>query len=323
MKTITTIAFIIALFSAGCTYETQDTRFGKAGTRWAFKSEPEAPQPFISKVSNTTDIHYSASYCTECHVNIPPKQGPQFLRYGGDFKLLCRCHYSTSENYIHPVDLEPSQALKTRIPAELPLRDGKITCATCHDIVTQCTDKHTEREFLKEDKFLRGAPLENRTTLCFKCHNIKEYKKFNPHEQLDQKKQIIDARCLYCHDEIPDEKRADYEDIKLLEKPAVLCLGCHGRISVHQWHTRHLRKPPFEIEKQIKELEAHYDIILPLDPDGKITCSTCHNPHEKGVIPDKRVGAKGAGKKFRHRIENNMCVKCHPMQDLSEYPELL
>lgn len=324
MKTLATIAAIIALFSAGCTYENPDwARFGKKGTRFTAKSEPEKPESFISKVSNTTDIHYSAEYCKECHVKIPKKGGPQFLRYGGDFKQLCRCHYSSSENYVHPVDIEPSQAIKPRIPPELPLQDGKVTCVTCHDIVIQCTDKPIEKIFLKQQKFLRGAPYQSRTTICFKCHNIAEYKKFNPHQQLDEKKQIIAARCLYCHTEVPDEKHATYQDVKLLAKPQALCLGCHSRITQHQWHILHLRKPPFEIAKRIKELQVQYDIILPLDSDGNITCSTCHNPHQKGVIPDKRVGAKGAGEKFRHRLKDNMCVKCHPMQDLSKYPELL
>jgi len=323
MKALTAIVFIITLFSVGCPFETPDNRFGTIGTRFASKSEPDEPKPFVSAVSNTTDIHYSAKYCTECHVNVPPKRGPLFLRYGGDFKKLCRCHHGPSENYIHPVDLEPSPNIKTRIPSELPLQAGKITCATCHDIVIQCSDKPTEKIFLKEEKFLRGAPFQNRTSLCFKCHNIADYQKFNPHQQLNDKKQIITARCLYCHADVPNEQHATYADIKLLGKPEMLCLGCHSRITEHQWHTRHIRKPPFEIEKRIKELREEYNIILPLDPDGKITCSTCHNPHQKGVIPDRRVGAIGAGEKFRHRLKDNMCVKCHPMQDLSEYPELL
>lgn len=323
MKALTTIVFIITVFSVGCTFETPDTRFGTSGTRFAPKTKQHEPEPFVSTASETTDIHYSAKYCTECHVTVPPKRGPQFLRYGGDFKLLCRCHYSAANNYIHPVDLEPSPHLKSRIPSDLPLRAGKITCATCHDIVIQCADKPNEKIFLRQEKFLRGAPFQKRTTLCFRCHNIAEYQKFNPHRQLNERKQIITARCLYCHAEVPDEQRATSEDIKLLAKPAILCLGCHSRMAADQWHTKHIRKPPFEIEKRIKELRDKYDIILPLDSDGKITCSTCHNPHEKGVIPDRRVAAKGAGEKFRHRLQDNMCIKCHPMQDLRKYPELL
>ncbi len=172
MKKLATIALIITLFSAGCTYETRDTRFGKIGTLFTPKSERQQPEAEIaSKLSNETDIHYSARYCAECHVDVPPKKGPEFLRYGGDFKRLCRCHYNAEQNYIHPVDLEPSDDLKPRIPSQLPLQDGKVTCATCHNIVIQCSDQPTEKIFLKENKFLRGAPYQDRTELCFKCHD--------------------------------------------------------------------------------------------------------------------------------------------------------
>ena len=323
MKTLAAIALIITLFSVSCTYEARDTRFGKVGTPLTPKSEPQAPEAEItSGLSITTDIHYLAKYCTECHVEIPPKRGSKFLRYGGDFKKLCRCHYNTEQNYVHPVDLKPSEDLKPRIPPGLPLQDGKVTCATCHNIVIQCSDRPTEKVFLKENKFLRGAPFQDRTELCFKCHDKAQYRKYNPHRQLNTNNQIIEAQCLYCHNEVPDENRANYEDVKLLANPELICLGCHSRITANLWHTRHLRKPPREILKRIEELQNRYHIILPLDPDGKIICSTCHNPHQKGVIPDKRAGAIGAGEKFRHRLTDNMCVRCHPMRDMSKYPEL-
>jgi len=323
MKKITTTTLIIALFIMGCTGDARDTRYGKFGSRLTLKGAQQEPQTEItSTLPITTDIHYSAKYCTECHVEIPPKKGPKFLKYGGDFKKLCRCHYNTEQNYPHPVDLDPSEALKRRIPRELPLQDGKVTCATCHQIFNQCHDKPQDKIFLKDTKFLRGAPYQKRTDLCFRCHDIDEYRKYNPHLQLDPKKQIIESKCLYCHSEVPDENRANYEDVKLLTNGESICLGCHSRITENLWHTRHLRKPPLDISRRIEELKDRYHIILPLDPEGKITCATCHNPHQKGVIPDKRAGAKGAGEKFRHRLTDNMCVRCHPMRDLSKYPEL-
>ena len=323
MQKLATIALIIIVFSVGCSSETRESRFGNLGTRFSLKSEPQEPQPEItSKLSHSTDIHFSAKYCKECHFDVPPKKGPKFLRYGGDFKQLCRCHYSASQNYVHPVDLEPSEYMQRRIPSELPLQDGKVTCTTCHNIFIQCHDKPTEKIFLKENKFLRGAPYQNRTELCFKCHDITQYRKYNPHLQLNAEKQIVEVKCLYCHSEVPDVKHANPEDVKLLAKAEVICLGCHSQVTENQWHTRHLRKPPPEIAKRIEELRKKYQIILPLDPDGKITCSTCHNPHEKGVIPDIRAGAKGAGEKFRYRLTDNLCVRCHPMRDMSKYPEL-
>ena len=182
MKILATIALIIAIFSIGCTFEAKDSRFGKGGTVFSPKSKPQEPETeIISQLPITTDVHFSARYCKECHFEVPAKKGPKLLRYGGDFKRLCRCHYNTEKNYPHPVDLKPSQNLKSRIPPGLPLRDGKITCATCHDIFIQCSDRPAEKIFLKPDKFLRGAPYQVRTVFCSKGHDIKQYQKYNPH----------------------------------------------------------------------------------------------------------------------------------------------
>ena len=87
MKKLATIALIITIFSVGCAYEANETRFGKIGTLFSSKSKPQEPEAEItSRLSNETDIHYLAKYCKECHFDVPPKRGPKFLRYGGDFK---------------------------------------------------------------------------------------------------------------------------------------------------------------------------------------------------------------------------------------------
>jgi cytochrome c peroxidase len=64
----------------------------------------------------------------------------------------------------------------------------------------------------------------------------------------------------------------------------------------------------------MKQMQAEFKIVLPLDQDGKVICVTCHNPHQKGLIPDQRAGATGAGAIHRHRLAGNMCIKCHPMR---------
>ena len=81
IKKLAAIALIIAIFGTGCTYEARETRFGKAGTLFRPKSRPqEAEAETISQLSNTTDVHFSAEYCAECHFEIPPKRGSKSLR---------------------------------------------------------------------------------------------------------------------------------------------------------------------------------------------------------------------------------------------------
>ncbi|MFC1880949.1 hypothetical protein ACFL2S_05550 [Thermodesulfobacteriota bacterium] len=315
MRQLTATAIIITLLSTGCYYETQETKFGRKDTVFAAKGERE--KPFVSMVPITTDIHYSAKYCTECHVSVPRRGSHKQLRYGGNYQQLCRCHYSSSENYIHPVDIAPSENLKTRIPAAFPLQEGKVTCSTCHDIVVQCQDNQTDKILLKKRKFLRGVPYKTMMEICFKCHNKAEYQRYNPHQQLNAKKEIIKQTCLYCHAEIPDEKHTSLKDAKLIGNMDALCIRCHTLESRQIFHSKHLRKPSDEVLTTIKTMEDQHGILLPLSQEGNITCATCHNPHEKGVIPDRRLGARGASLIRRHRLQHDMCIKCHPMREIS------
>ena len=149
MKKLTAIAIILTLFSSACYLESQnrETRFAKRGTPLTPQAEPAPPPPSVSTLPDTIDIHYSAQYCTECHVDVPRQGSHPQLRYAGDFRVLCRCHYGSSKNYIHPVDRVPSPEMKAAIPAQFPLREGRITCSTCHDIVVQCRDNQLEGPF--------------------------------------------------------------------------------------------------------------------------------------------------------------------------------
>jgi hypothetical protein len=229
---------------------------------------------------------------------------------------LCRCHYSDTNNYVHPVDRRPSQAMLDRIPAQFPLWEGQIACSTCHDIYFQCQDRQSERIFLKDLKFLRGAPYETEFDICYRCHNIDSYRMYNPHLQLNAQKEIIKDKCLYCHSELPDEKQTIVKNARLIGNLQELCVRCHMRAPRQDFHSKHLRKPTPDVLNRMKQLEDQENIVLPLSKDGMITCATCHNPHEKGVIPDVRAGAKGAGEKWRQRIAdtNTLCIKCHDLK---------
>ncbi|MBI4709712.1 MAG: hypothetical protein HY759_01170 [Nitrospirae bacterium] len=184
-----------------------------------------------------------------------------------------------------------------------------MTCVTCHDIYLQCQDN--QRLKLINKKFLRDAPYRKRTELCIKCHDEKKYKMLNPHNQLNANGEIIVEKCLFCHEEKPDEKHATFKEVKLIGDLVMLCQRCHGERRDHPARADHIRKPSAETREIMKAGERQFNISLPLDQEGKIFCATCHNPHEKGVIPAELAGAKGGSEKFKHRLPGQMCRACH------------
>ena len=271
------------------------------------KQENESLSEFTvrEKAEKKEEFHYTGKYCTQCHEKTPVKGGNKYLKYDGNYNLLCKCHLKTPDSYIHPTNVFPSEEKKTRIPADFPLEQGKLTCLTCHDIYRQC-----QRRLV--DKYsLRGAPYVRRTDFCFKCHNEKNYQKLNPHIQLGKNGDIRVKICLYCHTEKPDEIRAGFKDVKFYGDLTMLCQRCHMIRGNHSGNFNHLVKPSAVVLANMKSMEKKFGIILPLDADGKLTCVTCHNPHQKGVIPPERAAAKGADSKFRHRLPGRMCTECH------------
>lgn len=143
---------------------------------------------------------------------------------------------------------------------------------------------------------------------CPNCHVEGKNKIYDPHVQLNNNGDIIKEKCLHCHLEKPDEKHASFKtnqkEIKFVRSLDVLCMGCHRRNLdfLHPVNAKHITWPSYKMQVMMETSEKEFDIILPLDFEGKIMCATCHNPHEKGVIPKEKAAAKGAGGKFRIRM---------------------
>jgi hypothetical protein len=75
--------------------------------------------------------------------------------------------------------------------------------------------------------------------------------------------------------------------------------------------THFLVKPTDTMRKFIEEQERKLQVTIPLVPRDRITCSTCHNPHQKGVIL-YGPSAKGADEEFRLRLPpTKICIACH------------
>ncbi len=279
------------------------------GVLAAAKEERDERSPSFG-IPHNTPIHYTGKYCKECHLIKPKKGGQKFLKFGGDFNQLCRCHLSSLRKYPHPVNIQPTPKIKGNIPSDFPLPKGKVTCLTCHDIYFQCQASRF-REIS-----LRGGPFSKRSDFCFKCHVKDASRRLNPHNgQLNSKGEIIREKCLYCHAIDPDKIEAGIEDQKFIGNLEMLCRRCHfiPKGEKHSGDADHMVKPSFKLMINMEKVKEQFNVIFPLNPAGEMTCVTCHNPHQKGVIPTERPGAKGAGSRFKHRLPGRICKECHQM----------
>jgi hypothetical protein len=272
------------------------------------EQETAMPKTEPAVLTENTNIHYTGRYCSECHEQTPVKGREIYLKYNGDYQLLCRCHHGMSPGYCHPLEINSEPNEKLTIPSEFPLRDGKFTCDTCHDVYRQCVKRVFARHML------RGAPYPRKTDFCYRCHDRKKYQPLNAHRQIQAGGALDTKMCLYCHKKKPNEKTATYKEVTFIGDMRTLCRRCHPIKGNHPGDFDHMAKAPSaKALAHMAVMRTTFDIILPLAKDGKMTCITCHNPHEKGVIAADKPSAKGADSKYRERLPGILCIECHQM----------
>lgn len=267
----------------------------------AGKAEP-APNP-----------HGDPTLCYHCHTSA--RGGRTALLFSGDTLQLCRsCHdgrLATGE--AHPVGIAPSAAMTAGMPPGFPLENGKLDCLSCHDVTWHC--KSGRPPALPNRSFLRGAAVSHPMEFCFQCHKRENYRPFNAHDQLDAGKVKTEA-CAWCHVRVPDvgsrlEEGASYA---LRSESFGVCNNCHLVSKDHPTGDPHMYAIPspemmwhmsaYEIQPQMrlpyKQLVEYVRAAkrapqsIPLDEKGRITCYSCHNPHEKGLLPDWNLRSVGA-----------------------------
>jgi len=97
MPKVTAAIFIIAAFLVSCIID----------ENW-----PGDFKPATGEGTKAAEYHYTGKYCSDCHEQIPQEGGNQYLKFSGDFNILCKCH--TPNNYVHPVGIEPSPEKKAK-----------------------------------------------------------------------------------------------------------------------------------------------------------------------------------------------------------------
>jgi len=256
--------------------------------------------------------HWTGKHCLECHMEEPADK--ENLKFDGDSLQLCnRCHETEfARTEIHPVGVQLLPEMKKQFTREWPMERGALGCLTCHDALPPMYEDFALEQ--TNPKFLRGAPYRKMTDFCFSCHVPENYKKTNPHEeQLTADGRIIERRCLYCHESLPDPSQVrTVEGVSFRGKRQDICLGCHGDKELdHPARADHNVAFPEDMAAQFASQKAQYGVDLPLI-ENNVFCGTCHNPHQKGVLQRKEVST-GAGEDKFLRLNgwNELCLTCH------------
>ena len=190
----------------------------------------------------------------------------------------------------HPVEVMIPGNMQ--LPDEMKPDDrGRIICNTCHGIDN--IEKKPRDELNKKDPdFLHGGPYRDLTKFCFRCHDDAEFQRKNIHIQRLKSGKTDKTTCQYCHEEQPDpNNRNARDDLKLRLPPGRICLGCHLK-TPHLNAMLHQQEPDDTMRDYLHRIQDEQGVRMPLDESGKITCITCHTPHQKGVIPADQPGGR-------------------------------
>ena len=230
--------------------------------------------------------HWDEEACSTCH-----GQGPPVSIENYDDDAMCgRCHEEPgTASCRHPSNLAPGSAGSVSLPDDYrsSIQDGKVVCTTCHDPLVQCQGDKLAPYL--NPRFLRGGPFRQPDEACLLCHDTASYTKLNPHAQLAGG-EIRQEACGFCHRAAAGEISAS-SDFRI--DVSAQCLSCHAipphpmsmipGSGIDSWN--HLVVPGESTLRRMSATRERAGARLPVEPGtGKITCATCHDPHEAGVI---------------------------------------
>ena len=230
-------------------------------------------------------IHsFPENECANCHADY--NKNPKSLT--APITLLCKkCHSDITSMSSHPSDIYP---VSTRIPQDLPLHSGMITCNTCHNI-------HRERFLTSGEKtyFLRRSKIGR--AFCISCHTVK------PEGHIDT---VVAAHSGKKY-KVTDQSRT-------IDPVSMECIGCHDGIQGSNVEHR-LGPGIWRHESYSHPISVDYNSsrmkgkkLKPISMvdrrirffNGRIGCGTCHDLYSK--IPKKLVMSNDRSK---------LCFECH------------
>jgi hypothetical protein len=231
----------------------------------------------------------------------------------------------------HPVGrLARTATVKT--PDDWPTVDQRLSCLTCHDIRRHC-DTSARRPAINS-AMVRGYDPERSSDYCHTCHKTDETWRFSPHDQIAVNGAVKEQSCLFCHEQtphVPPDGSRKHEP-NLRGPGSRVCLNCHPR----HWDVSPLGHVDRPVTEEVRRrLAAHADRAragdfgpgdggsiakcptgsLPIT-DGRVTCYSCHNPHQRGLFAESTVLGQWADAPHDSAIalrvdQAFLCAECH------------
>ena len=245
--------------------------------------------------------HGGKIFCLACHPDTPQPGAPVVLRFPGESLRLCqRCHTGVEH---HPLGVKSTPATWKMDFSKTPLEKEAVVCISCHK-PPECLGA-VGRE---NPRFLRGGPYNTVEEFCQRCHEGKKFSSLDPHDQIDESGEIYRRKCLYCHVTVPDPG-AGGEGLQYTDTPLALCVSCH-QTAPHPT-SDHLVPMTREMLVNLRAYEEQRMVRLPLEPEDRVTCVTCHNPHERGLLKGPASVGADEEKRLRMATFNEQCTPCH------------
>ena len=261
-----------------------------------------------SRPSPAANPHWSPDGCGKCH----ELRGGKALPIASESvtPLCVSCHDGErASDEIHPIDAKMDGRAGPN--PGWPTLQGAVYCLTCHDVRQQC-DAAAQRPdenaaFLRQVQTVGADPTSGAQPMpfCDNCHAPEQTPKFNPHLMLaGDQHTVIEPRCQVCHAKSMDRNATmRSSDASLRADQVSLCRSCHPhhRDISRAGHVGTTIRPPMLVYMRARELTGllevpSHDLIQQLqdekagptlmvpDAQGRIVCSTCHNPHEQGTF---------------------------------------
>ncbi|MGQ9650217.1 MAG: cytochrome c3 family protein [Phycisphaerae bacterium] len=270
--------------------------------------------------------------CTVCHIEwlqppapgsatalIKPSPDEAVEPVAGRPVMCLSCHDGSVadsrrlvwQEHGHRPGVEPPASMK--VPADLPLVNGRISCRTCHSAhpAGQTDDMATAVS-------LRRAGAGNE--LCGACHiektggpsagvhPVQGMPWAIPEELLEpdarQGPSPRDLTCRVCH--MAHGSREDHLLVPGADT-GQLCLNCHAKMRPGLWRSdtprEHPQAPPLSNDSQRQAIAA---MGGRLGADGTITCLSCHKIHDG--VTDRYLLADSL-------TDSRLCTRCHPEQE--------